>query len=120
MKTVLRVVLFQLVILVGLFAVCNLLLGFCANTVWSKEIEQPKSITLDEEGIAQLRMFKKEIARLQYSEFCATVKAIPDVVMNIGKGAEKAAEAGDTNAKALLEWLGPIVQKYEKAGCHDA
>jgi hypothetical protein len=113
----------SLAIIAGLFVVANASISACSSTAWSKEppkIVEPKQIILDEEGIAQLRMFKKEIARLQYTEICATVQKIPDVVMKIGQGAEEAAKQGDPNAKALLEWLGPIVEKYQKAGCGDA
>ena len=113
----------SLVIIAGLFVVANASISACSNTAWSKEppkIVEPKTIFLDEEGIAQLRMFKKEIARLQYTEICATVTKPPEELMTFGKNLEEAAKAGDPGAKRLLEWLTPIVEKYQKAGCGDA
>jgi hypothetical protein len=107
-------------LVLALLFICNFLLGWCSHTAFSKDIEQPKTITLDEQGIAQLRLFKKQIAQLQYSEFCATVHKPPDELMALGKSLEEAAKAGDVGAAHVLNWLGPIVEKYQKVGCGDA
>lgn len=136
MKATLRAILYTVAAMVLVFFLANVMLSCCSHTAWSKDyppehppefpsdavhdIVEPKTITLDENGIAQLRMFKKEIARLQYTEFCATVKELPAAIRDQMAGMSEAAQKGDKQAQAILMWLVPIIEKYEKAGCRDA
>lgn len=113
-----------LLMVAALFVIANFMLGFCAHTAWSKDlpkIVEPKTMTLDEEGIAQLRLFKKEIARLQYTEFCATVKI--DVLLGIGNDLQGAMQEHKELEAILgpkLEAIAEIVNRYRKNGCGDA
>lgn len=64
-----------------------------------------------------LREYKKELLRLQATEFCANVKLPPrQFIMNIQAG----VQAGSPEAKALWEWLAPILEHYTEVGCGDA
>lgn len=59
----------------------------------------------------------KEILRLQYTEFCATVKMPPQgLIVSV----QAAAQAGNEEAAVTLAWLGRIVERYRKNGCGDA
>lgn len=120
----LRLIVKPLLLLAALFVVANFMLALCAHTAWSKDlpkIVEPKTMTLDEEGIAQLRLFKKEIARLQYTEFCATVKI--EQFMQMGKMMNDTIVANPELAPVIgpqLEAVSEIVNRYRKNGCGDA
>jgi hypothetical protein len=61
----------------------QLLLSIGAHTALGAEPPSaPRGeIVLDQQLIYQLRLFEKEIARSQYSEFCATVRMPPPGVI---------------------------------------
>jgi hypothetical protein len=73
-------------------------------------------IVLDQQLIHQLRLFEKEIARSQYTEFCATVTMPPRGVL---EKVEEASRAGDENAQVLFMWVFRLMERYKKNGCGD-
>lgn len=124
--------LFRAVIFIAImFVLGNFALGFCAHTAWSQGIglkemaefakeqngKKSPELVLNQEEIDQLRMFKKDIAKLQYSEFCATVKLPPKAYV---EAVMTAAQAGNTDAQSIANWMGPILDRYSKNGCGDA
>jgi hypothetical protein len=83
--------------------------------------EPPKAkpqgeIKLDRPLIDQLRLFKKEIARSQYTEFCATVTLPPPGVI---EQVEEASRAGDEHAQVLFMWMLRLIERYKENGCGD-
>ena len=74
-------------------------------------------IVLDQQLIHQLRLFEKEIARSQYSEFCATVTMPPPGVI---EQVEEASRAGDAHSQALYMWVFRLMERYKENGCGDA
>jgi hypothetical protein len=79
---------------------------------------KPKGETvLDQQLIDQLRLFKKEIARSQYTEFCATVRMPPP---GFTEQVEEASRAGDEHAQVLLMWVFRLIERYKEDGCGDA
>ena len=98
----------------------QLLLAIGAHTALGAEPpkEKPRGeIVLDQQLIYQLRLFKKEIARSQYTEFCATVTMPPpDVIEQV----EEASRAGDARAQALYMWVFRLIERYKENGCGDA
>jgi hypothetical protein len=125
--------LFRAVISIAImFVLGNFALGFCAHTAWSqgiglkemaefaKEQNAKKSpeLVLNQEEIDQLRMFKKEIAKLQYSELCATMVRPP---AHLIKQLDAVATANPEN-KEVLEaqaWL-HIADQIIHGRCGDA
>ena len=73
-------------------------------------------IVLDQQLISQLRLFEKEIARSQYTEFCATVTMPPPGVI---EKVEEASRAGDANAHVLFMWVFRLMERYKQNGCGD-
>ena len=73
-------------------------------------------IVLDQQLIYQLRLFEKEIARSQYSEFCATVRMPPPGVI---EHLEEASRAGDAHAQVLFMWVFRLIERYKENGCGD-
>ena len=73
-------------------------------------------IVLDQQLIHQLRLFEKEIARSQYTEFCATVTMPPRGVL---EKVEEASRAGDENAQVLFMWVFRLMERYKENGCGD-
>jgi hypothetical protein len=73
-------------------------------------------IVLDQQLIHQLRLFEKEIARSQYSEFCATVRMPPAAVI---EHLEEASRAGDAHAQVLYMWVFRLIERYKEDGCGD-
>src|SRR3981081_3123142 len=71
---------------------------------------------LDQQRIYQLRLFKKEISRSQYTEFCATVTMPPPGVI---EHVEEASRAGDASAQALYMWVFRLIERYKENGCGD-
>ena len=71
-------------------------------------------IVLDQQLIHQLRLFEKEIARSQYSEFCATVTMPPAAVI---EHLEAASRAGDAHAQVLFMWVFRLIERYKENGC---
>ena len=69
-----------------------------------------------EQLIHQLRLFEKEIARSQYTEFCATVTMPPRGVL---EKVEEASRAGDENAQVLFMWVFRLMERYKENGCGD-
>lgn len=67
-----------------------------------------ESVTLDQ---------AKEILRLQYTEFCATVKPPPKSLI---EAVQTAAQAGNTDAQIAFMWLTRIMERYEKNRRGDA
>jgi 4-amino-4-deoxy-L-arabinose transferase-like glycosyltransferase len=59
----------------------------------------------------------KEILRLQYTEFCATVKMPPQGLIT---GVQAAAQAGNEDAQIAFMWLIRIIERYKQNGCGDA
>jgi hypothetical protein len=93
----------------------QLLLSIGAHTALGAEPTKAKpqgEIVLD-----QLRLFKKEIARSQYTEFCATVTMPPPGVI---EQVEEASRAGDEHAQALFMWVFRLIERYKENGCGDA
>jgi hypothetical protein len=78
--------------------------------------EPPGEIVLDQQLIHQLRLFEKEIARSQYTEFCATVTMPPRGVL---EKVEEASRAGDENAQVLFMWVFRLMERYKENGCGD-
>ena len=76
----------------------------------------PRGETLDQQLIPQLRLFEKEIARSQYSEFCATVRMPPAAVI---EHLEAASRAGDAQAQVLFMWVFRLIERYKEDGCGD-
>ena len=73
-------------------------------------------ITLDQQLIHQLHLFEKEIARSQYTEFCATVTMPPPGVI---EQLEAASRAGDAHAQVLYMWVFRLIERYKEDGCGD-
>jgi hypothetical protein len=73
-------------------------------------------IVLDQQLIHQLRLFEKEIARSQYTEFCATVRMPPAGVI---EHLEQASRTGDANAQVLYMWVFRLIERYKEDGCGD-
>lgn len=59
----------------------------------------------------------KEILRLQYTEFCATVRPPPAALMT---AVQEGAKAGNTDAQIAFMWLLRIQERYKENGCGDA
>src|SRR5258708_28649674 len=98
----------------------QLLLSIGAHTALGAEPPQAKprgEIVLDQQLIYQLRLFKKEIARSQYTEFCATVTMPPPGVI---EQVEEASRAGDEHAQVLFMWGFRLIERYKENGCGDA
>jgi hypothetical protein len=74
-------------------------------------------VVLGQQLIYQLRLFKKEIARSQYSEFCATVTMPPPGVI---EQVEEASRAGDEHEQVLFMWVFRLIERYRENGCGDA
>jgi hypothetical protein len=97
----------------------QLLLSIGAHTALGAEPPQAKprgEIVLDQQLIYQLRLFKKEIARSQYTEFCATVTMPPPGVI---EHVEEASRTGDASAQALYMWVFRLIERYKENGCGD-
>jgi hypothetical protein len=73
-------------------------------------------IVFDEQLVDQLHLFEKEIARSQYTEFCATVRMPPASVI---EHLEAASRAGDAHAQVLFMWVFRIIERYKEDGCGD-
>jgi hypothetical protein len=98
----------------------QLLLSIGAHTALGAEPPKAKprgETVLDQELIYQLHLFKKEIARSQYTEFCATVTMPPPGVI---EQVEEASRAGDAHAQALYMWVFRLMERYKENGCGDA
>ena len=97
----------------------QLLLSIGAHTALGAEPPQAKprgEIVLDQQLINQLRLFEKEIARSQYTEFCATVRMPPAGVI---EHLEEASRAGDAHAQVLFMWVFRLMERYKEDGCGD-
>ena len=97
----------------------QLLLSIGAHTALGAEPPQAKprgEIVLDQQLINQLRLFEKEIARSQYTEFCATVRMPPAAVI---EHLEEASRAGDAHAQVLFMWVFRLIEHYKEDGCGD-
>jgi hypothetical protein len=70
----------------------------------------------DQQLVEQLRLFEKEIARSQYSEFCATVRMPPAAVI---EHLEEQSRAGDAQAQVLFMWVFRLIERYKEDGCGD-
>lgn len=66
---------------------------------------------------SQNREVAKEILRLQYTEFCATVKKPPQV---IAEALNNAMAQDPKMWMPAIIWWNAIVAKYQEAGCGDA
>ena len=97
----------------------QLLVSIGAHTALGAEPPgAPKGeIVLDQQLISQLRLFEKEIARSQYTEFCATVTMPPPGVI---EQVEAASRAGDAHAQVLFMWLFRLIERCKENGCGDA
>jgi hypothetical protein len=97
----------------------HLLLSIGAHTALAAEpptaTPQGENI-LDRRLIDQLRLFKKEIARSQYTEFCATVTMPPPGVI---EQVEDASRAGDEHAQVLFMLMLRLIERYKENGCGD-
>ena len=71
---------------------------------------------IDQQLVEQLRLFEKEIARSQYSEFCATVRMPPAAVI---EHLEEESRAGDAQAQVLFMWVFRLIERYKEDGCGD-
>ena len=71
---------------------------------------------IDPQLVQQLRLFEKEIARSQYSEFCATVRMPPAAVI---EHLEEESRAGDAQAQVLFMWVFRLIERYKEDGCGD-
>ena len=96
----------------------QLLVSLGAHTALGAEPPSPPrgEIVLDQQLIHQLRLFEKEIARSQYTEFCATVTMPPPAVI---EKVEEASRAGDENAQVLYMWVFRLMERYKENGCGD-
>jgi hypothetical protein len=74
-------------------------------------------VVLDQQLIHQLRLFEKEIARSQYTEFCATVSMPPPGFI---ERVEAASRAGDEHAQVLFMWVFRLIERYKENGCGDS
>lgn len=86
----------------AMFFLVALLIGSCVS------IARAESVTVDQ---------AKEILRLQYTEFCATVKPPPAALMT---AVQEGAKAGNTDAQIAFMWLLRIQERYEQNRCGDA
>jgi hypothetical protein len=95
----------------------QLLLAIGAHIALGAEPPKAKpqdEIVLDRRLTDQLRLFKKEIARSQYTEFCATVTMPPPAVV---EQVEEASRAGDEHAQVLFMWMLRLIERYKENGC---
>jgi hypothetical protein len=99
-------------------SVTQLLVSIGAHTALGAEPPNaPRGeIVLDQQLINQLRLFEKEIARSQYTEFCATVRMPPAGVI---EHLEEASRAGDAHAQVLFMWVFRLIERYKEDGCGD-
>lgn len=81
---------------------------FILSCCWIDRQARAESVTLDQ---------AKEILRLQYTEFCATVRKPPQQLVDAINAAMK--EDPNTWLPVVL-WFNAISEKYAKAGCGDA
>jgi hypothetical protein len=89
-----------------------------AHTALAEPPSTPRGeIVLDQQLIHQLRLFEKEIARSQYTEFCATVRMPPPGVI---EHLEEASRAGDAHAQVLYMWVFRLIERYKEDGCGDS
>ena len=98
----------------------QLLLSIGAHAALGAEPPKAKpqdEIVLDQQLIYQLRLFKKQIARSQYIEFCATVTMLPPGVI---EQVEEASRAGDEHAQVLFMRVFQLIERYKENGCGDA
>lgn len=106
----------------ALFCTCNALLGACSNTAWS---QSPRVVDMTpqqerEQNLRDLRFMQREIAKMRYSEICATIKPPSSKMMAYFKSVNDAAEKGDPDAIAIIQWLEPVLAAYQNAKCGDA
>jgi hypothetical protein len=73
-------------------------------------------IVLDQQTIHQLRLFEKEIARSQYTEFCNTVRMPPPGVI---EHLEEVSRGGDARTQVLYMWVFRLIERYKEDGCGD-
>jgi hypothetical protein len=105
--------------IVRAFLLTQLLLAIGAHTTLGAEPPKAKpqgDVVLDRRLIDQLRLFKKEIARSQYTEFCATVTMPPPGIV---EQVEEASRAGDEHAQVLFMWMLRLIERYKENGCGD-
>lgn len=68
-----------------------------------------------------LNQWRKEIVRLQYTDFCATVKAPSPAMQSILKQViEQGKEQKHPVADEIESWFGSIMEQYKEKGCGDA
>ncbi len=98
--------------------VTQLLVSIGAHTALGAEPPSAPQgeIVLDQQLIHQLRLFKKEIARSQYTEFCATVRMPPAAII---ENLEEQSRAGDAHAEVLYMWVFRLIERYKENGCGD-
>lgn len=65
----------------------------------------------------QLNEWRKEIVKLRYTDYCASVVPPPaGLIAGIQQGVEAKAPA----AIEAMEWLERVMEKYAEKGCGDA
>lgn len=68
-----------------------------------------------------LNEWRKEIVRLQYTDFCASVKPLsPQAMQVMQQVIAQGEEAKHPVATELKQWFERIAEKYAEKGCGDA
>jgi hypothetical protein len=66
---------------------------------------------------ADLRFMMKEIAKMRYTEVCASIKPMPASLLEI---IQQGVAAKNPEASKAAEWYNGLMEKYMSAGCGDA
>lgn len=105
-------------LLIGGF--CAVVFGaivLCTYKAHAQRVDSMTSEQRQQQNELDLRFMQKEIAKMRYSEVCATIKPPPAGYMDEVKSE---ADKGSVPNQRLFMWLYRIYEAYEKAGCGDA
>lgn len=105
-------------LLIGGF--CAVVFGAIVLCTYKAHAQRVDSMTSEQrlqQNELDLRFMQKEIAKMRYSEVCATIHAPPKDFVDMVK---HAADDGNEQAQRAFMWIYRILETYTKAGCGDA
>jgi hypothetical protein len=86
-----------------------------ASVSYPARAEMPE--VTKQEMYQQLNEWRKEIVKLRYTEYCASVTPPPaSLIAAIQQG----VEAKHPSAGEAMKWLDQVMEKYAEKGCGDA
>lgn len=97
--------------------------GICAVLVlfWALLLVAGSARSMSMEDAQMLNEWRKEIVRLQYTDFCSAVKPLsPQAMQIIQQVIKQGEEAKHPIAIELKQWFEGVAEKYAERGCGDA